>query len=306
MKYIYIVNRFQLRNKTDDLISRIRDASDRCGRDYEIRVNETPEDAAGIKDDYRDTEYILTAVGGDGSINHLVNSIMGTGNILSFIPYGTGNDFARTISRTYSSGIHDMDIVRINDRCCINVACFGIDADIANDEHFIHNRFIPRPLRFHAGVVDHFLSYKEGRALKIDCGGRITEKKLTSAIVANCQFYGGGYRVSPDSSPDDGIMEVFIVDKLSRPQMAKVILSMKNAGHLDHPAVTVIKADKALISSPCPVNANIDGEPLCSDRFEIELIHKGIRLAYDEAFLSEFKASAGKKKRRSKRKQQLK
>jgi diacylglycerol kinase family enzyme len=287
VKYIYIVNRFQLKDKTADIINKIKDASDRYGRDYEIRINDTPEDAAGIRDDYMDTEYVLTAVGGDGSVNHLLNSIIGTGNILSCIPYGAGNDFARTIRREYKSGVHDTDVIRINDRYCINVACFGIDADIANDEHFIHNSFIPRPLRFHAGVLNHFLSYRDGRLLKIECGEMIAEKKCTSIVVANSQFYGGGYRVSPNSRLDDGVMEVLIVDHMSRPEMAKVILSMKKAGHLKHPAVTVLETDRAVVSSPHPVNANIDGEPLCSDRFEIELIPKGIRLEYDKAFLSE-------------------
>ena len=303
MKYIYVLNRFQTREKTPQLIKKLEETSARFNREYEIRIHETPEDAARLKEDYRDTEYIVTAIGGDGSINHLLNDLVGTKNILSFIPFGTGNDFARAMVQELSdpvrepdiqergnqeSGLREADIVRINDRYFINVACFGIDADIANDDRFVHSRLIPKPLRFHAGVLFHFLSYRKGRRLKVECNGETIEKEVTSVVAANSQYYGGGYRISPGSRIDDGIMEIYIVDHLSRPRMAKVILSMKHAGHLNHPAVRMIQSGKAVVSSPVPFRANIDGEPLYSDRFEIELIPKGIRLAYDKAFLESF------------------
>ena len=299
-KYIYILNSFRTKSKTASIIKRIKDASRASGREYEIHINETLEDARKIRDIYRDTEYVLTAVGGDGSINNLLNCMVGTKNVLSFIPLGTGNDFYRTVSQSFESGIHEVDIVRINDRYFINVACFGIDADIANDDQLVHNRLIPKPLRFHSSVLYHFLTYRNGRHLRLECAEElcaenaaenVIEKKFTTIVVTNSRYYGGGYQISPSSQADDGIMEIYTVDHVSRPKMAKAIMSMKNAGHLKNPAVTVMKARKAVISSSQPICANIDGEPLCSDRFEIELIPGAIRLEYDEAFLSRFRSN---------------
>ena len=158
MKYIYIVNRFNLKEKTDRIIERLNTVSKEFGRDYEILINETVEDAKNSIIQFKDSEYIITCIGGDGSINLLLNDLIGTKNILSFIPHGTGNDFNRACAKSLSDGIHDVDIIRINDRYFVNVACFGIDADIANDDRFIHNRLIPESMRYNAGVVYYFLT----------------------------------------------------------------------------------------------------------------------------------------------------
>ena len=290
MKYIYVVNRFQLKDRTDDLIRKLEQVSRDFGREYEIRVHETPAEAGKIREDYRDTEYILTAIGGDGSINCLLNDIAGTRNILSYIPYGTGNDFHRAVSQTVSAGVHATDIVKINEKFFINAACFGIDADIANDDRLIHSRFIPKSLRFNVSVIRHFLSYRKGRVMKIEFNGETFEGEVTTVVAANSQYYGGGYRISPGSRIDDGIMEIYIFKHLSRPMMGKTILSMKNAKHLNSPALKMmtISNGKIVITSPTAFKANIDGEPLHSDHFEIEMIPKGIRLEYDPAFLAAF------------------
>lgn len=285
MKYIYFVNRFSLLERTDECISRLKQASEHFHRDYEIVLNETIRDAAASIERYKDSENVITAIGGDGSINRLLNDFAGTGNILSFIPAGTGNDFARTCMDHLADGIHDIDLIRVNDRYCINVACFGIDADIANDDTWIHNRLIPRPMRFNAGVVYHFLRHKKGRRLQVECQGHSFDQAFTTIIAANSCYYGGGYHVSPGSVLNDGIMEVYLVDSLGKLRMARTILSIKDGSHLQSPAVRVLRAKKLTISSSVPFRANIDGEPLLSDHFDLELIPGGIRLDYNRRFL---------------------
>ena len=288
MKYVYILNRFQLKNKCPRIADKLKKISDQFGRDYEIIINESLKDAKKLRNRFRDTEYIITAIGGDGSINHILNDLVGTKNILSFIPFGTGNDFYRSIRNETKPGIRKVDIIQINDRCFINAACFGIDADIANDEKFIHNKSIPKPLQFPASILYHFLTFKKGRRLKIECGGKVREWEFTTIVAANCQYYGGGYRISPSSKIDDGLMEVYAADSLRGLKLIRCILTMKKARHLHHPAVKRIQASRVIITSPSPFKANIDGEPLCSDRFEITLIPGGIQLEYDPQFIKEF------------------
>ena len=297
MKYIYLVNRFYFGKKTDGLIRKLEKVSKAMGRDFEIDVCETRAEAEAVRDKYKDTEYIITAVGGDGTINHLVNALAGTRNILSFIPSGTGNDFYRTCLESLEDGIHRIDLVRVNDRYFINTICFGIDADIANDERFIHNLLIPKPLRFHAAAFFHFLGHRKGRRMKIFWEGGAAEKnsgavkkECVTVVAANGRYYGGGYKVSPGSRLDDGQMELYIVNQVDRIRMARIILSMKNAGHLQNPALQKIEAKKALIRAPRPFYANIDGEPICSDRFELEVIPGGIRLLLDRGFLDRLRA----------------
>ena len=67
--------------------------------------------------------------------------------------------------------------------------------------------------------------------------------------------------------------------------MAFLILSMKNAGHLQDPALRMVRAKKVMVSSPVPIRANVDGEPLQADHFELELIPRAVRLEYDQSFI---------------------
>ena len=196
MKYIYFINRFSLKEDSDRLIAALERVCGRSDRDYEIVVSNSIAEHNAALERFKEGGYILCAIGGDGSINLLLNDIVKTDNVLSFIPYGTGNDFYRYCKESGLQGQNSIDLIRINERYFLNVACFGIDADIANDDNFIHNRFIPRPLRYDAGVVYYFLTYKP-RKMRIEINGELIERKFTTLVAANARYYGGGYRVSP-------------------------------------------------------------------------------------------------------------
>ncbi|MBQ6559266.1 MAG: hypothetical protein IJL85_00360 [Erysipelotrichaceae bacterium] len=284
MKYLYVVNRFYFKEKTDEIIKTLEKVSLEFGRDFEILVNDTIGDALLNKEMFKDRECIVTALGGDGSVNRILNNIVDTKNILSYIPIGTGNDFYRGNLEVLENGIHDVDLIRINDTWCINIACFGIDADIANDDRFIHNKLIPESMRYNAAVVYHFLTYN-GRRMKISCNDEVYDRDYTTVVVANSRYYGSGYKVSPFSEIDDGMMEVYLVDRLNKANMAKVILSMKDASHLKNPAVKALQTDRLVISADTPFTANIDGELLTADRFEIQIIPKKVRLDFDTDFI---------------------
>ncbi len=285
MKYIYIINQFHLKEKAPLLIEKLETVSKQLHRDYEICVNATPEDVKKTLSAFKDSENIITCVGGDGSINLLLNDLIGTKNILSFIPQGTGNDFYHYCRDNLSDGFHDVDIIRINDRYFINVACFGIDADIANDDNFIHNRFIPRSMRYNAGVVYYFLTYK-ARAMKIKVNDQLIEKDFTTVVAGNAQYYGNGYHVTPNGDVKDGVMEVLLAGKVNKAAMAKLILSMKDSSHLKNPAVQTFSCRKLEVSADQPFQANIDGEPLKASRFELEVLPKGFRIYLDYDFIN--------------------
>ena len=289
MKHIYLVNRFYLKERGDDLIRKLEKASDALCRDYEIVQLHSPEEAGEIRNRYQETEHIITTIGGDGSVNLLLNNLVGTKNVLSFLPSGTGNDFYRMCEESMENGLREVDIIRINDRFFINTACFGIDADIANDERFIHNRLIPKPMRFNAGVLYHFLTWNRGRKLRVECNDEVIEKEFTTVVACNGRYYGGGYRISPESDPCDGKMEIYLVNSLPKIKMAKTILSIKEAGHLQNPALRKITATKMTVETEHDAGVNIDGEAMAGSRFELEVLPRGARLYYDRELIGRMK-----------------
>ena len=133
MKYIFLINKFTVLKKEEQLIKKIKKVCEKLKINYVIEVNGENYTTEDILEKYKDTKNVIIAVGGDGIINRVLNKIINTKNILGFIPYGTGNDL-------YKSALKDLDeltkcdMVKINDKYFINVACFGIDADVANNK----------------------------------------------------------------------------------------------------------------------------------------------------------------------------
>ena len=136
-------------------------------------------------------------------------------------------------------------------------------------------------MRFNAGVIGHFLRYKRGRRLRIESNGEVREGNFATVIAANCRYYGSGYHVSPHSSLDDGMMDVLEAGPLPKLRMARLILKMKKARHLDSPDLKIYETDRLVVSSAVPFKANIDGEPLLGDRFELEMVPRAIRLDFN-------------------------
>ena len=123
--------------------------------------------------------------------------------------------------------------------------------------------------------------------MQVDINNDSTKGEFTTIAVCNARYYGGGYKISPHSSLTDGLLEVYLVTKTSKPKMAKVILSMKDGSHEKSPIVRRIQTDKLTITADKPISANIDGEELTSDNFNIEIIPEGIEIYYNQSLIDD-------------------
>ena len=286
MKHIFLLNRFSLKTKTPTVRKAIDEVCQERQMDYLIEENSEEVSTEDILAKYQDTKNIIIAIGGDGTINRVLNGIAGTPNVLGYIPYGTGNDFYRTNKELLTEEINRIDLVRINEKYFINIACFGIDADIANNSDIVHSNLIPKKQRYNMSLLYHFLKYK-AKKMQIDINNDSTKGEFTTVVVCNARYYGGGYKISPHSTLNDGLLEVYLVTKTSKPNMAKVILSMKDGSHEKSPIVQKIQTDKLTITSDKPISGNIDGEELTSDKFDIEIIPEGIEVYYNQSLIDD-------------------
>lgn len=284
MKHIFLVNSFSLKNKTTSMVKAIEAVCREEKIDYDIEINTSYLSTEDILDKYSEDKNIIIAIGGDGTINRVLNGIVNTNNILGYIPYGTGNDFYRTNKELLKDGINKIDLVKINEKYFINIACFGIDADIANQEE-LKFKFIPEKQKYNIGLVRNFLTYR-AKHFEVDINDKTIEDDFTTIAVCNARYYGGGYRVSPNSKVNDGLLEVVLVRKTNKANMARLITSMKEAKHLLSNKVDVIQTDKLTIKSPKKVGCNIDGEKYVSDSFDIELIKDGINIYYNQDMIN--------------------
>lgn len=286
MKYVFILNQFSLKNDTNKMIDNIEKACKKRKINYKIEVNNNDISTEDILKKYKKSKNIIMAVGGDGTINRVLNGLVGTKNILGYIPHGTGNDFYRANREVLNKGINTIDLVKINNKYFINIACFGIDAVIGNNSEIIHSKIIPKKYRYNFGLLVNFIKYKP-RNFIVSINNKSYKDEYTTIVVCNARYYGGGYRVSPNSRLDDGLLEVLLVKKTTKYDMAKLIGSMKNAFHLNSPKVQLFQTKELTIKTDSKISSNIDGEELTDNTFNIKLIPNGIDIYYDQELIDD-------------------
>ena len=207
MKYYFIINPISGKINKQLLEKNIREACLKRQVPYKVMYTKKTGDAQYLAKKIPDEECVVFSVGGDGNLNEVLNGIAKSENkILGNIPTGSGNDFDKTLKQ-YQNGILNIDLGKINNRFFINVACLGLDADVANNISFIRKKkWIPVSQRYNASLVYSYFKYKF-KDLKITMGETQVENSCTILAVGNGQYYGGGFRIAPHALLEDGMLK---------------------------------------------------------------------------------------------------
>lgn len=270
MKYIFVINSYTLKDEINEVIHRIKDFCVKNNMEFEVEINNEDNSTEDIVKKYKKCGYTIVAVGGDGMINRVLNALVGTNNTLGFIPCGTGNDFYRSVSKEMKNEIEECDVIKINDRYFINVACFGIDADVANNKGLIKSKIIPKSQRYNVSVINSFLKY-EPRHFILKINNEEIEGDFATVAVCNGGYYGSGYNISPNFKLNNGLIDVYAVEDDNKFNIMKMILSMKKGKHEKYKKVHKFQTNRLTIISNKEINSNIDGEELESKKFNIEV-----------------------------------
>jgi len=183
-----------------------------------------------------DTHFVV--YGGDGTVSEAASGIIragaGSQALLSIIPAGTGNDFVRSFPE--KNHIYTVDAMKIGDRYAVNIVNFGFDSRVVQKTER-YKKMFPGSAAYIAGVADTFF-HKIGETWQVeieDADGKIEalDEIFTLALIANCQYYGGGFRAAPLADPSDGLLDFMAVTKVTRPQFLRLIGEYKKGTHLD-------------------------------------------------------------------------
>lgn len=287
MKYYFIINPRSGKLNKQHIESNIREACLRREIPYSIMYTQRAGDAKRLAKEIPDEECVVFSVGGDGNLNEVLNGVAESKNkILGNIPSGSGNDFEKTL-KLYDSGIYDFDLGKINGRYFINVACLGLDADVANNIDIIRNKkWIPVKQRYNASLVYTYFKYKF-KKLKIQMGEASVENDCTILTVCNGQYYGGGYRIAPHSLLNDGLFDIYFVEKMAKPKIIPVLLKLLQGKHETSPAVKRYEESKIIIDCAEKYTFNVDGEMITDNHFEVEVEKSAIKVFNDRKFIKE-------------------
>ena len=211
--------------------------------DSEVYITKYPSDAQTFVYDtcIREPETHFFIYGGDGTINEVVNGIMDAGAqktaVISVIPVGTGNDLIRSFEKC--SQIHTLDVIRYNDSYAINMLNVGFDCTAAKYACVLKTKpFISGTGAYIAGVLNTLVNgYGQKMNFRIEKENGESEEisgEFLLCAIANCSYYGGGFHASPAAKYNDGLLDVLLVNKVSRAAFLKMVLDYKNGKHIDH------------------------------------------------------------------------
>jgi diacylglycerol kinase (ATP) len=246
-----------------------------------------------------DKEVIhLVVIGGDGTMNEVVNGIAGhTSKVrVGFIPGGSGNDFCRGYgipqkpleALSYllkqmglpatSFDLGEIQLSKQIGHYFINSTGAGFDAFIsyhANQSKWkgLLNRFSLGQLVYVLILLKYVFTYKCTKVVLTLDGKEHVFHDTWFVTVSNQPFYGGGMKIAPESLPNDGKLNITIVAHLSRIKLLLVFLSVFWGKHLMFKEVSTFLAQTVSIKSSEPIYVHSDGEHIGTTPLHIT-VHK--------------------------------
>lgn len=287
MKIKLIINPASGGKKAEKLIPAINEILRRSRLDFDIGITRNPGEATYLaREASKNNFQIIVAAGGDGTVNEVVNGIIGSNSLLGVIPLGLGNDFAKGIGipsklkeacLVFSDGItRDIDVGRVNNRYFVNGLGIGFDAWVAWESQRIR-KFLPSKWIYLFAAIKIMFKYQP-IPVKIDFAKTSLEKRVLLIAVGNGKSCGGGFLLTPEAEFDDGLIDACIIDGIDR---AKLIIHLPKAlkgTHTRLPYVTAFKTNRLTINSPNLLLAHVDGEILQDYKFQIEILPKRLKV----------------------------
>jgi YegS/Rv2252/BmrU family lipid kinase len=282
MKHLFIINPVAGKGKT---VSMIPDITEYCkARDYryEIVITGYPGHATEIaKQKSGEEQCRIYSVGGDGTLNEVLNGMAGSGSSLGVIPGGSGNDFIRSIvgdrlpdniiAATIEGTEKLIDFARVNDKYFINISSVGFDAEVAYQTgHFKKLPLISGKLAYVLGILRTILICKNHHMELILDNETISGKSLLIAAGIG-KYYGGGIYALPDAEIDDGLFDVCHVDAASRFRILRLFPKYMKGLHKSIREVHMYKSKKVEIRAEKPIPLNRDGEIILTDKAVFEI-----------------------------------
>jgi len=241
----------------------------------------------------------LVAVGGDGTVHEVVNGMMGEAGpgvrdaVLGVVAAGSGGDFARTFglrvgpeaaaARLDGDTTRPIDVGHVSyrdeegnpgTRWFANIADVGFSAEAT-----ARAATLPRILGPGVyGVAALATLARFGlEHVRVTLDSASFEAMLSSLVVANCRFFGGGMMVAPNAVPDDGLLDVLAIGG-HRAKMVVLAPKLYKGKHVPHPDIQEYRSRLVRVECDKPLRIEADGEVLGYTPAVFELTPKALRL----------------------------
>lgn len=239
---------------------------------------------------------LLVVVGGDGSVNEVVNGIVGADGVeLAVIPRGTGWDFSRTfgiprdldraLAVAREGRVRELDLGRVTYRTSAggearayfaNVASAGISGAIARRANE-SSKALGGKVSYYWSTLAVFVGWQAGE-MRVSVDDESRAGRMIDVMVANGRFLGGGMMMLPDAEPDDGLFDVLLIGDITKRDLAFTLPKSYRGKHLPHPRLEVLRGRTVTVDAPEPLPIEIDGEQPGTTPATFEIVPRALRL----------------------------
>jgi YegS/Rv2252/BmrU family lipid kinase len=238
----------------------------------------------------------LVVVGGDGSVNEVVNGIAEAHGVeLAVIPRGTGWDFVRTfdiprdldvaVDVALTGSVREIDLGAVTYRTWggedarsvfANVASAGISGAIAQRANE-SSKALGGKVSYYWATLAVFVGWQTGE-MRVTVDGESRNGKMIDAVVCNGRYLGGGMMMCPEAEPDDGVFDVLLIGDVTKRDLLLVLPKTYKGNHLPHPRLELLRGKVVTVESAEPLPIELDGEQPGTTPARFEVLPRALRL----------------------------
>ena len=244
-----------------------------------------------------DGAELLVVVGGDGSVNEVVNGLAGLGRqpAVAVVPRGTGWDFSRTfgiprkiddaVQIALQGDVRTIDLGRASYRAWdgsdatawfANVASAGMSGAIAKRANETTKALGGKASYLWATFA--VFSGWEATEIEVAVDGERRAGPMFDVVIANGRFFGGGLEICPEAEPDDGLFDVLTIGDVTKRDLVQTMPKMYRGTHLPHPKAELLRGSSVTVTSETPLPIELDGEQPGTTPVTFEVAAGALRL----------------------------
>ena len=292
---VFLVNPASANGATAKRWPKLRARARELGLDGDQLLSEAPGHLTELARTAAAEGRLLVVVGGDGTLNEVVNGIAGTKAEVAILPSGTGQDFGRThdIPTRFDDAVQvalagvareiDLGLAHFRapdgsegSRVFANVGSAGMSGAVARRANAMSKALGGRTTFYYA-LVREFAVWKN-TDVTVTFEGAERHGPMHDVIVANGRWHGGGMKLAPDAHPDDGVFDIVLIGDVTKLDFVTTSPKLYNGGHVRHRRVEVVRSAQVAVEAASPIALELDGEVGGATPARFEILPRALRL----------------------------
>jgi YegS/Rv2252/BmrU family lipid kinase len=250
------------------------------GQTLSLASSLNPEDFDGI-----------LAVGGDGTLFEVINGLLQSGRDLQIplgqIPVGTGNSFIKdlgisdendALKAVLSGNVRNVDLGEFSysggSRYFVNLLGTGFVSNVA---YRARKYKMLGSLSYILAVLEELVVLK-AVDIELVIDGEIIKRKAVFTEICNSRYTGGDMLMAPAAEIDDGMLDVIVLNKVSRRKILSLFPLLFKGEHVNDDAVELFRGRNISLKSGIPLMLTPDGETFGDTPFEVKMHPGKIRM----------------------------